>query len=107
MTNRKPIPAGYWWNTAIQTFDNVIHFALEKAKKAEARDHPDHECGHEWTFYVKCRGHSSGAGDDPTHSDANYTDDYKPVTVRAHDLKSALLLAADKPLSAWFEKEED
>jgi hypothetical protein len=103
----KPISAEFWWGSVNTNFTEIITYFLDKAKKAEAREHPDHECGHEWTISITGRGHSSGAGDDPTHSDANYTDTYKPVTVRAHNLRDALLLAAAKPLTAWFEEEED
>lgn len=81
---------------------------LTKAKTAEQQE-KGHDCGHEFTVTVTSRGHSSGIYGEPDspHSDANYADTMRPVTVRAHNLRDALLLAAAEPLSSWFEDESE
>lgn len=53
-----------------------------------------HQCGHEFEVTIRSRLHSSGAGDDPTHSDADWWDEPTVTTVRAHDLPTALRRAA-------------
>lgn len=103
---RSRIKAASWWNTANKSFENIIMESLRRAQQAELAEE-GHECGHQFTIQITMRGHSSGAGDDPTHGDAQYADTLVPVVVRAHDLRSALLLAAAKPLGAWFPKEEE
>ena len=105
---REPTPAAFWWASAGQTFDSTIREFLKRAKAGDLRER-GHDCGHEWTITVTSRGHSSGVvGEDPpVHSDANYTDPLRPVTVRAHNLRDALLLAAAEPLSSWVEQDED
>lgn len=106
MATKSRIKAASWWNTVHVSFQNIIMESIRRAVAAEKAE-TGHDCGHEWTFVVTSRGHSSGAGDDPTHSDANYTDTYEPVTVRAHNLQAALLRAAAMPLSAWFPEEDE
>jgi hypothetical protein len=107
-TAREPIPAAFWWQSAGNDFERVIREFLARAKAADLRD-AGHDCGHEFTVTVTMRGHSSGVvGEEPpTHSDANYEDTMRPVTVRAHNLRDALLLAAAEPLSSWLEAEDD
>jgi hypothetical protein len=109
MTRRTdPIPAAFWWRSVGDTFEKVIREFLGKAQAAELAE-KGHDCGHEFTITVASRGHSSGVvGEEPPiHSDANYTDTMEPVTVRAHNLRDALLLAAAEPLSSWFPDEGD
>lgn len=102
---RSRIKAARWWNTAHTTFQNIIVESLRRAVIAEKAE-TGHECGHEWTIVVASRGHY-GVGGSEEHSDADYSDTYEPVVVRAHDLRAALLLAAAKPLDAWFPEETE
>lgn len=99
--------AGFWWQSAGRHFDKVVTEMLTKAKAAEQRE-KGHDCGHEFTVTVSSRGHHGITGQGPeAHADANYADTMQPVTVRAHNLRDALLLAAAEPLSSWFEQEEE
>ena len=104
----RPIRAAFWWDSVGNTFENVVREFLGKAKAADLRE-TGHDCGHEFTIVITSRGHSSGMVGDPSspHNDANYTSTNRPVTVRAHNLRDALLLAAAEPLSVWFDAEED
>ena len=58
---------------------------------------------------IELTGHSSGVvGEVPqVHSDANYSDALGTVTVRAHNLRDALLVAASLPTAAWFTTEQE
>lgn len=108
MADRAPIPAAFWWRSAGDDFEKVIREFLARAKAGDLRE-TGHDCGHEFTITVSSRGHSSGiAGDvDSAHSDANYSDVMRPVVVRAHNLRDALLLAAAEPLSSWFPDDDE
>ena len=99
--------ASFWWQSLSNTFETVCREFIAKAQKAE-RDEKGHDCGHEFTITIESRGHSSGIYGEPDspHSDADYTNTSGPVTVRAHNLRDALLVAAALPLSDWFEDEE-
>ena len=67
----------------------------------------DHECGHQFTIRVSIVGHSGISGEGPeSHIDANYADELQPVTVRASNLREALLKATELPLSAWLDEEK-
>lgn len=101
MSKRKPIPAAFWWRSAGDDFEKVIREFLTRAKKADLAE-TGHDCGHRFEVIVRSSTHASGPGE---HSDADYSDDMKPVTVRAHNLRDALLLAAALPLTEWFEQE--
>lgn len=103
MTDKKRTPSVFWWTSAEETFGKVIREYLKKAKAAEIEEQ-GHDCGHEWTITVQCRGHYRMADDlvTPEHSDAKYFSTYKPVVVRAHNLQDALLLAVAEPLQSWF-----
>jgi hypothetical protein len=107
MSGRKAT-AAFWWRCAGDTFEKVLKEYLTRAKAADLSE-KGHDCGHEFTITVSSRGHSSGIFGEPDspHSDANYSDSHRPVTVRAHNLRDALLLAAAQPLSAWFDEDED
>lgn len=108
MSARKPLPAAFWWRNAEDAFEKVVTQMLSKAKAAEAKER-GHEFGPEFTITVTVRGHSSGVvseGPGSPHSDADYTDQMQPVTVRAHNLRDALMLAAAEPLGRWFPDEE-
>ena len=100
--------AAFWWHSAGESFEKVAAQMLARAKAAEQQE-KGHDCGHEFTITVTSRGHSSGIHGvpDSPHIDANYTDTMQPVTVRAHNLRDALLLAAAEPLSSWFEDESE
>lgn len=99
MTAPEPIPAAFWWQSAGNSFDKVIREFLTRAQTAEQQE-KGHECGHRFEVTVRSSLHISGPGE---HIDADYFDGMKPVTVRAHNLRDALLVAASLPLSDWFE----
>lgn len=103
MKKSDPVPAHFWWQSAANQFDKVIREFLKRAKAAELRD-MGHDCGHEFTITVSSQMHISGPGE---HSDADYSDEVTPVTVRAHNLRDALLLAAAEPLTSWFKDLEE
>lgn len=103
MSAHKPIPAAFWWQSAGDTFEKVLREFITRAQKA-GRDETGHDCGHSFTITVRSSTHISGPGE---HVDANYDDGMEPVTVRAHNLRDALLIAATLPLSDWFEDEAD
>ena len=99
---RGRITAGFWWKSAEDTFDKVIREYLTRAQKAE-RDEKGHDCGHRFEITVRSSLHVSGPGE---HADADWwSDGDRPVEVRAHNLRDALLIAASLPLSDWFPKE--
>lgn len=102
MAERTPIPAAFWWQTAGNDFEKTLREFLARAQKAE-RAEKGHECGHRFEISVRSSTHLSGPGE---HTDADYSDGLKPVTVRAHNLRDALLVAATLPLSDWFEDED-
>lgn len=97
------IPASAWWSSLDGAFQGACKPFIAKAQQAE-RDEKGHDCGHEWTVTIESRAHSSGIYGEPDspHSDANWTDNSGPVTVRAHNLRDALLVAAALPLDDWF-----
>jgi hypothetical protein len=101
------IRAAVWWNSLSDTFEKACREFIARAQKAE-REEKGHDCGHEWTITIESRGHSSGIYGEPDspHSDANWTSTSGPVTVRAHNLRDALLVAATLPLNEWFDDEE-
>jgi hypothetical protein len=99
---RDRIPAAHWWKALGDTFDKICREYITRAKKAERATYPDHECGHRWEISVRSTLHISGVGE---HVDADWADDNRPVTVRAHNLRDALLIAATLPLSDWFDEE--
>lgn len=103
MSAREPIPAGAWWRSAGDTFDKVLREFLGRAQKAE-REQAGHACGHRFEITVRSSLHASGPGE---HTDADYFDSMEPVTVRAHNLRDALLIAATLPLSEWFADEAE
>jgi hypothetical protein len=102
MAEGEPIHAAFWWQSAGNDFDKVIREFLTRAQNAEQREQ-GHECGHRFDITVQSSLHISGPGE---HTDADYFDGMKPVTVRAHGLRDALLVAASLPLSDWFEDAE-
>lgn len=107
MAKGRRIPAEFWWRSARDTFEKVIHEFLDRATKAEQEEN-GHECGHTFEVLVRSRGHYGLAGKGPEeHSDANYWDDCVPVQVRAHNLRDALLLAAARPLSDFMQGERE
>jgi hypothetical protein len=99
----RELPADFWWQSLASDFDKVIREFLRRAQKAEV-EQTGHECGHRFEITVRSSLHASGPGE---HADANYYTDMRPVEVRAHNLRDALLLAAALPLSDYLEQEED
>lgn len=98
----RPI-AAQWWHSLLQNFDNVAREFIKRAQAAEKAE-TGHECGHEFVITVSSRLHISGPGD---HTDADWSDNLRPVTVRAHNLRAALLVAAARPLGEWFADEKE
>ena len=103
MTEREPVPASFWWGSVDNNFEKVAREFLKRAKAADLRD-AGHDCGHEFTITVSSRMHVSGPGE---HTDADWDSATTPVTVRAHNLRDALPLAAAEPLTSWFKEESD
>lgn len=96
------IGSGQWWRSAGDTFEKVVREYLARARKAELAE-VGHECGHRFEISIRSSTHMIGPGE---HTDADYFDDLKPVTVRASCLRDALLLAAALPLADWFDEGE-
>lgn len=93
--------AALWWRATIEELRLAGEFASQ-AKAAEQKE-TGHDCGHTWEIAVHCRGHYGMAGEGPeTHSDDGYHCVVGPVQVRAHDLPTALLLAAVLDLDEWM-----
>lgn len=99
MSAREPIRAAFWWQTVSNQFETSMREFIGKARKTE-RNETGHDCGHRFEISVRSSLHVSGPGE---HTDADYFDGNKPVTVRAHNLRDALLVAATLPLGEWFE----
>lgn len=102
-SKRTRISSAQWWRAVGQNFDNVAREFIKRALAA-GKAETGHECGHEFVITVSSRLHISGAGD---HADADWSDTYEPVTVRAHNLRDALLVAATRPFGDWFAEGED
>jgi hypothetical protein len=92
------IPAAFWWNALSDTFSKVCHEYIHKARTAEQAE-KGHDCGHRFEITIRSSLHASGPAD---HTDADWFGTCGPVTVRAHNLRDALLIAATLPLAAWF-----
>lgn len=106
-TERIPVPAAAWWSSVSDTFRSTLVEFLARAKAADRRE-MGHDCGHLFTITVQSIGHSGIVGEGPeSHADAQYSDVYRPVVVRAHNLRDALLLAAAEPLASWLDDEVD
>ena len=97
-----------WWKRARVTFENVVTDYITRARAAETRE-LGHECGHQFTFTISMVGHSSGVKGEnpPVHDDANYASLLKPVTVRAHSLRDAFLVAATLPMAEFIDTETE
>lgn len=97
--------AQWWWQ--VDRAAKSLFELIGRAKRAEHAE-LDHDCGHRWEIIIRSSLHSSGVVGEvpPRHTDANYWDAQKPVIVRAHNLRDALLVAAYLPLSAWVDDEE-
>ena len=93
------VKAAHWWRSLGDSFDKVDREMIRDAQQAEVRD-TGHECGHEFAVTVTSRLHTSGVGE---HTDADWTGDPNVVTVRAHNLRDALLVAATLPLGEWLD----
>ncbi|GAW50580.1 MULTISPECIES: hypothetical protein [unclassified Nocardioides] len=100
---RRAIEAATWWHNLGNAFENVCRQFIGKAQKAELSTH-GHECGHRFEITIRSSLHVSGPD---KHTDADWWSDQRPVTVRAHNLRDALLIAATLPLSDWFEDDEE
>ena len=90
------------WLSVIDSTATALREYLTKQRAAEAAE-LGHECGHLFTIRVTTRGHYSVNGD-PEHRDAPEGDgDDMPwtLTVRAHNLRDAMLVAALTPLGEW------
>jgi hypothetical protein len=98
---RERISASFWWGTVVGQFKTLAEF-IAKAQKAELKEN-GHECGHRFEITVRSATHMSGTGE---HTDVDWWGDQKPVIVRAHNLRDALLVAATLPLNDWFQEEE-
>lgn len=100
--DRPRITAAMWWENLGATWDNVCREFIRRALRAEVQD-KGHECGHQFEITVRSTLHASGPGE---HTDANWSTVTKPVTVRAHNLRDALLVAATQPLGSWLPQDE-
>jgi hypothetical protein len=104
------ISSAQWWRQVDETFRNQLRFFIEKARSAEKSElreaGAEHECGHRWEITIRSSMHSSIVGGGAkSHKDAPIWDGHTPVTVRAHSLRDALLVAATLPITAWFPEE--
>lgn len=94
-----PVTAAHW-NATVRTEAGVLFEFIEQQMKAESRER-GHDCGHQFTITVTSRGHYGAP--DGTHHDAadNGADLPLTLTVRAHNLRDALLRAASHGLADW------
>lgn len=100
MVKRALITAGQWWEQAARTFVTVTEL-LRRAQNAELRDQ-GHECGHQFEVSVRVCGHTGIVGEGPeSHRDDDWWSEPSTTTVRAHNQRDALLLAAARPLHEW------
>ena len=98
------IKAAFWWHSLGDTFDKVCREFITRALATEQAE-KGHECGHRFEITVRSSLHVSGPGE---HADADWwSDNGKPVVVRAHNLRDALLCAAALPLTDWFKEADD
>lgn len=105
MKQRKRITSGFFWMSAMDSFDKVTTELLRKAKAAE-REEQGHDCGHLFEVAVSSRGHYGYLNKGPEfHLDSKDWSDPITITVRAHDLKTAVLMAAAMPFTSWFDKQ--
>jgi hypothetical protein len=105
--NRIPGHASFWWQSISNTFERPLREFIERALKAEQAEN-GHQCGHTFEIIVRSKGHYGLAGHGPEeHSDANYWDECRPVQVRAHNLRDALLVAATRPLGDFIGHPEE
>lgn len=96
--------APFWWQSLGSNFDKVDREYVKRALAAEQTE-TGHECGHRFEVTVRSSLHVSGSGD---HTDADWwSGDSGPVTVRAHNLRDALLVAASLPIGDWFTDKDD
>lgn len=95
--------ARFWWSSLSHNFDRVAREFIKRARAAEQVDQ-GHECGHRFEIAIRSSLHVSGPGE---HTDADWFSDSGPVTVRAHNLRDALLIAATLPLSKWLPGEDE
>lgn len=105
MARRDRIPASFWWGSLDNTFERVCREFISRARAAEKAE-KGHECGHQFEITVRSADHGGIVGQGPeSHIDGYFMDAMRPVTVRAHNLRDALLAAASLPLADWFDDE--
>lgn len=87
----------------------IVEELLAKADALELKE-LGHECGHQFTISMHSIGHYGihGEGPDSHRDSVDDPEDFpeRKVTVRAHDLPSALRKAAALPLIAWYPEDE-
>lgn len=93
----------FWWRSLGDNFEKVDREFIKRAVAAEKAE-TGHECGHRFEISIRSSLHTSGPGE---HTDADWFGDSGPVTVRAHNLRDALLIAATLPLNDWMPDEDD
>jgi hypothetical protein len=92
--------------------DQQAQLALEMYQRADDLEHKElgHECGHQFIISFHSIGHYGIHGEGPeSHADTAVPEEEFPVrevTVRAHDLPTALRKASALPLIAWYPEEE-
>ena len=103
------ISSAQWWSQVDHTFRTELAQFIAKAKSTERLELRDagaeHDCGHQFEITIRSAMHAGLEGGGPkSHRDAPFFDDAQPnpVTVRAHSLRDALLVAATVPISDWF-----
>ena len=106
------ISSAQWWRQVGEQF-KVLADLVRKAQDVERQElreaGAEHACGHQWEITIRSSLHSSGiVGEGPkSHRDADWWDSHPPVTVRAHNLRDALLVAATLPIAEWFDEQTE
>ena len=105
------ISSAQWWAQVEKTFSLLREF-VGRAKRVEREElreaGAEHDCGHQFKITISSAMHAGieGAGL-KSHRDADWWGGYRPVTVRAHNLRNALLIAATLPLNEFFDDEDE
>lgn len=94
-----PVTAAHWHAT-VDTEAKVLFEFIASEMKAEKREF-GHDCGHQFTITVTSRGHYGIGEPGKDCVDADYDSKPMTLTVRANNLRDALLRAASHRLVDW------
>ena len=100
------ISSAQWWAQVEKTY-TLLREYVGRAKRTEREElreaGAEHDCGHQFKITISSAMHSGIEGAGPkSHRDADWWGDCRPVTVRAHNLRDALLVASTLPLNEFF-----